>query len=426
LILSKKNHLASEFSMMIRILFSVLLLIVCVTTKAQHESVPYVILVSFDGFRYDYVKNFNPPNFKKFIANGSQAEALIPSFPSKTFPNHYTLVTGLNPGNHGLVDNSFYDRARNEFYGMRNKERVINPYYYGGVPLWELAKRNGMKSASYFWVGSEMSDENRRPDYYFPFDDKVDPQKRVDQVIDWLKLPEADRPHLITLYFSFPDHEGHMFGPNSEETKQAVLRADSLLGNLMQGVATTELPVNVILVSDHGMHELTVEESTYIFIDELVDRKNPHVKLVNGGTQTHLYIPDKHKRDSVYQVLKKNAKDYTVLKKEKYSARWYYQNARTGDLMVMANAHHYIREGSRERFLKSAKMGSTEGGHGYDPAEFIDIRGIFYAQGPNIKSGIVVAPFQNIHVYPLIAKILGLPLPRIDGKEEVLEKLFKK
>jgi predicted AlkP superfamily pyrophosphatase or phosphodiesterase len=131
LILSKKNHLASEFSMMSRILFSVLLLIVCVTAKAQHESVPYVILVSFDGFRYDYVKNFNPPNFKKFIAKGSQAEALIPSFPSKTFPNHYTLVTGLNPGNHGLVDNSFYDRARNEFYGMRNKERVINPYYYG-------------------------------------------------------------------------------------------------------------------------------------------------------------------------------------------------------------------------------------------------------------------------------------------------------
>jgi hypothetical protein len=137
-------------------------------------------------------------------------------------------------------------------------------------------------------------------------------------------------------------------------------------------------------------------------------------------------FPDKHKRDSVYQVLKRNAKNYTVLKKEEYPARWYYQNARTGDLMVMANAHHYIREGSRERFLKSAKVGSTEGGHGYDPVEFIDIRGIFYAQGPNIKSGIVVAPFQNIHVYPLVAKILGLPLPRIDGKEEVLEKLFKK
>jgi predicted AlkP superfamily pyrophosphatase or phosphodiesterase len=395
--------------------------------SAQQKSVPYVIMVSFDGFRYDYVQNFNPPNFKQFIANGSQAKALIPSFPSKTFPNHYTLVTGLNPGNHGLVDNTFYDPARKEIYKMSDKIKVADLYYYGGVPLWELAKRNGMKSASYFWVGSEMNEESRRPDYYFPFNDKVDPQKRVDQVIDWLKLPEAERPHMITLYFSFPDHEGHSFGPSSEETRHAVLRADTLLGNLMKGVVSTKLPVNVILVSDHGMHELTVEESTYIFIDELIDRKNPNVKLVNGGTQTHLYITDKHKRDSVYDVLKKNEKNYTVLKKEDYPARWYYNNSdRVGDLMVLAKPHHYIREGSRERFLKSPKIGSKEGAHGYDPAEVTDVRGIFYAQGPNIKSAITLEPFRNIHVYPLVAKILGLPLPVIDGKEEVLLKLYKK
>ena len=394
--------------------------------KAQQESTPYVIMISFDGFRYDYVQNFNPPNFKQFIAKGAQAEALIPSFPSKTFPNHYTLVTGLNPGNHGLVDNSFYDPARKEFYGMRDKVKVADPYYYGGVPLWELAKRNGVKSASYFWVGSEMSDETRRPDYYFPFNDKVDPQKRVDQVINWLKLPKSDRPHFITLYFSFPDHEGHMYGPSSEETRQAVLRADTLLGNLMKGVASTNLPVNVILVSDHGMHELAVEESTYIFIDELIDRKNPHVKLVNGGTQAHLYISDKHIRDSVYAVLKKNENNYTVIKKEDFPARWHYQNSRAGDLLVMANPHHYIREGARERFLKSAKTDSKEGGHGYDPEMVKDVRGIFYAQGPNIKSGITLEPFQNIHVYPLVAKILGLKIPAIDGKEEVLLKLYKK
>jgi predicted AlkP superfamily pyrophosphatase or phosphodiesterase len=412
---------------MLRVLFFLFFLLIGTSSNAQKKNAPYVIMVSFDGFRYDYVKNFNPPNFKKFIAKGSQAEALIPSFPSKTFPNHYTLVTGLNPGNHGLVDNTFYDPARKEIYKMSDKVKVADPYYYGGLPLWELAKRNGMKSASYFWVGTEMTEESRRPDYYFSFDDKVDPQKRVDQVIDWLKLPEAERPHMITLYFSFPDHEGHSFGPSSEETRHAVLRADTLLGNLMKGVTATNLPVNVILVSDHGMHELIVEESTYIFIDELIDRKNRHVKLVNGGTQTHLYISDKHKRDSVYDVLKKNEKNYTVLKKEDYPARWYYNNSdRVGDLMVLAKPHHYIREGSRERFLKSPKIGSKEGAHGYDPAEVTDVRGIFYAQGPNIKSGITLEPFQNIHVYPLVAKILGLPLPVIDGKEEVLLKLYKK
>lgn len=406
--------------------FSIVFLFASLLSNAQQESVPYVIMVSFDGFRYDYVKNFNPPNFKKFIAKGSQAEALIPSFPSKTFPNHYSLVTGLNPGNHGLVDNRFYDPQRKAIYTMSDKIKVADPYYYSGVPLWELAKRNGLKSASYFWVGSELTDESRRPDYYFPFDDKVDPQKRVDQVIDWLKLPAAERPHFITLYFSFPDHEGHNYGPNSEQTKQAVLRADSLLGNLMQRVEATSLPVNVILVSDHGMKELSVEEKTYIFINELIDRKNRAVIIANGGTQTHLYIQDKHKQDSAYAVLKKNEKNYTVMRKSEYPERWHYKNDRVGDLMIVADPGFYIREGNRERFLKVAKIGSKEGVHGYDPVDVMEMRGIFYAQGPNIKSGLTLKPFQNIHIYPLVAKILGLPLPQIDGDPEVLDELYRK
>jgi alkaline phosphatase D len=174
------------------------------------------------------------------------------------------------------------------------------------------------------------------------------------------------------------------------------------------------------------MSELTVQEETYIFIDELIDRKNPFVKLANGGTQTHLYVSDVHRRDSVYTVLKNSEKNYDVLKKENFPARWNYQHDRVGDLMVVATPGHYIREGSRERFLNSAKLESKFGVHGFDPVEVADMRGIFYAQGPNIKSGITVAPFQNIHVYPFIVKILGLPLPPIDGKEGVLNKLYRK
>jgi len=360
-----------------------------------------------------------------FISKGSKADALIPSFPSKTFPNHYTIVTGLNPANHGLVDNTFYDRDRDVVYGTRKKNLVVDPYYYGGVPLWELAKRNGMKSASYFWVGSEMSNEARRPDYYFSFDDSVNPESRVNQVINWLKMPESERPHLITLYFSSPDDEGHDFGPNAKQTRGAVLRMDSLLGKLMKGIESTKLPVNVILVSDHGMHELTVREEMYVFIDELIDRKNPSVKVVNNGTHTHLYFTDLKKRDSVYVVLKTYEKGFHVFKKNDFPARWHYQNDRIGDVIVLANTGHYIREGTREKFLTTAKIGSKIGEHGYDPELTTDVHGIFYAQGPNIKSGLTVAPFQNIHVYPLVVKILGLPMPTIDGKPEVLEKLLK-
>ena len=393
---------------------------------AQQKSVPYVILISFDGFRHDYVKNFNPPNFKAFISKGSQAEAMLPSFPSKTFPNHYSIVTGLNPGHHGLVDNQFYDRRRHQLYGMRDKLKVVDPYYYGGIPLWQLAKQNGVKSASFFWVGSEMSEEGRRPDYYFPFDDTVPPQARIDQALAWLALLESERPHLITLYFSFPDHEGHLFGPQAEETKHAVMKADSLLGNVMSGLQSAKLPVNVILVSDHGMSELTIQQETFIFFDELINKKDTSVIVVNGGTQAHLYIFNRTKRDSVYSLLKSKEKNFKIYRKEDFPDRWQYKVERCGDLLITAEPGHYLREGHWAEYSRTAKVGTNFGVHGYDPAVVTDMKGIFYAQGPNINAGIVIPVFQNIHVYPFIASILGLPLPPIDGDAKVLKGIYKK
>jgi predicted AlkP superfamily pyrophosphatase or phosphodiesterase len=408
-----------------RLIFFLSFLSAGVFSHAQRSDVPYVVLVSIDGFRHDYVKNFNPPHLSSFISKGSKTEALIPSFPSKTFPNHYSIVTGLNPGNHGLVDNTFYDRHRQVIYKMSKKKLVTDPYFYGGVPLWELARRNKIKSASFFWPGSEMTEDARRPDYTIPFDDDFDNNLRVDGVIDWLKLPAADRPHFITLYFSIVDHAGHDFGPSSEQTKQAVLKVDSLLGKLMKGIESTQLPVNMILVSDHGMYELTKREHTYIFIDELINRSDTTIKLANGGTQTHLYFKSKKTRDSLYAKLKKQENNFTVLKKEDSPKRWNYNHDRVGDIIIEAKLGYYIREGSRERFLKSLKAGDKFGVHGYDPELTPDVRGIFYAQGPNINSGITLPPFQNIHVYPLIAEILGLPLPKIDGSRDVLIKLYK-
>jgi predicted AlkP superfamily pyrophosphatase or phosphodiesterase len=401
------------------------LLILCTPLVAQHDGRPYVILISLDGFRYDYLTNFAPPHLMAFVKKGTHAEGLIPSFPSKTFPNHYTIVTGLTPGHHGLVDNNFYDRKRRTMYGMRDTSVVVDPYYYGGVPLWQLAKQHGVKSASYFWVGSEMNDENRHPDYYKKFNDKEDPRSRIDQALAWLRLPENERPHLITLYFSSPDHEGHDFGPNAPETRNAVLRVDSLVGNLLQGLKSVSLPVNVIIVSDHGMKELTVQESSYIFMDDLLNRRDTSVIIANGGTQAHLYISNKKKQDSVYNLLKTKQKGFYVLRKNEYPDRWDYKVDRAGDLMIIADEGKYIRGANWDSFLKTAKVGSKFGVHGYDPEEVKDVRGIFYAQGPNIKPGITLPAFQNIHIYPLIAKILALPLPPIDGKSEVLEKIYK-
>ena len=393
---------------------------------AQQKSAPYVILISFDGFRHDYVEKYNAPTFKSIYKKGAHAEAMVSSFPSKTMPNHYTIVTGLYPGHHGLVDNTFYDKARDAMFTRKDTEKLSDPYYFGGVSLWELARQQGMKSASYFWVGSELSVEARQPDYFYKYNDTVPNIQRIDQTFTWLKLPESERPHIITLYFSFPDHEGHDVGPEAPETGKAVLRADSLLNMLLTGLEDIELPVNVIVVSDHGMKELTEAKETYIILPELIDIENPDVKIANGGTQAHIYISNPAKKDSIYNVLKakEKEKNFKTYKKEEFPDRWNYKNDRVGDIMITAIPGFYFS--SSTSFSPTMALGSKFGVHGYDPMIVTDMRGIFFAVGPNIKKGVEVLPFQNINVYPLVAKILGLKIPQIDGKFEVLEKVYKK
>jgi predicted AlkP superfamily pyrophosphatase or phosphodiesterase len=385
---------------------------------------PYVILISFDGFRSDYVDQYQLPNFQQFIKEGAAAEGLIPSFPSKTFPNHYTLVTGLYPGHHGLVDNTFYDPAQKLDYGMRIREAVTNPYFYGGTPLWRLCYEQGVKSASYFWVGSELKEEGLHPDYFLDYDQSIPFNKRTEQVIKWLKLPEAERPHLITLYFSSPDWESHQFGPVAEETKNSLLKMDSLVGNFMNGLKELNLPLNIFLVSDHGMKELKHQVETYIFLDEIIP-SDFNIISVNGGTQAHIYTSGLQQRDSLYSLLSANIKNYTVLKREEFPERWHYDNERSGNILIVAKPGHYIVSGTRQKTLSSREIGATFGVHGYDPAKVRDMYGIFYAKGPNIKPGSKVPAFENIHVYPLLAAILGLKIPQIDGKAAVLESIRK-
>jgi predicted AlkP superfamily pyrophosphatase or phosphodiesterase len=398
------------------------LLIASFFSWAQKNATPYVVLVSFDGFRYDYVTKYNLPHFKELMNQGASAEAMIPSFPSKTFPNHYTIVTGLYPGHHGLVDNSFYDRKLKRQYGMRDQSAVTDPVFYGGTPLWQLAQQQGLKSASYFWVGSEAPVRGKFPDYYFKFDDTFPNEKRIDQVIDWLSLPEEDRPHFISIYFSLVDHVSHDFGPNSKETQQAVITADSLLGNMMDKLKSVKLPVNLIVVSDHGMVELKQEKTTYITLNKLFNTNDKEIILANGGTQAHLYT---NNPDSLYTILKKQENHFKVYRQKDFPFHWNYKNQRVGDPMIVANLGYYITTAAKD-FVKNPPKIPVFGVHGYDPMETKDTHAIFYAMGPNIKSGIIIKPFENIHVYPFIAKILGLKIPKVDGDVKVLNGIYKK
>jgi alkaline phosphatase D len=402
------------------LLLSLLYLAFSLSAFARQQERPYVLMVSFDGFRHDYVEKYQLPNFSEFIRTGAAAQALIPAFPSKTFPNHYTLVTGLYPGNHGLVDNAFYDRELNVQYGMRDRDRVEDAAFYGGIPLWQLAQQQGLKSASYFWVGSEAPVQGQYPSYYYRYEESVPNRDRVDQVIQWLKLPPAERPHLITLYFSLVDSEGHSTGTQSEKLQETLMEADAILGYLMEALRSVGLPVNVILVSDHGMLELAQQEKTYITLSRLMHVKSPSVRIINGGTQVHLYTSNV---DSLYQALKRSAVNFRVYRKTELPKSWHYRHQRVGDILLVAEPYYYFTTVDKNFGNISYPV---FGVHGYDPYRVPDMNGIFYANGPNIKAGLSVTAIENVHVYPFIAHLLGLKAPKTDGSLKLLMPLYRK
>jgi predicted AlkP superfamily pyrophosphatase or phosphodiesterase len=395
-------------------------------TRELQQETPYVIMISFDGFRHDYVEKYDAPNFKKFIAEGASAEAMIPSFPSKTFPNHYSLVTGLYPGNHGLVDNSFYDKELDLQYGIGNRSMVENSAFYGGLPLWQLVQQNGMKSASYFWVGSETAIAGSFPDYYHIYDEKIKNEDRITAVIDWLNLPKSERPNFISLYFALVDSQSHRTGPNSEETKQTVLEADRLLGLLMEKLKNVDLPVNVIITSDHGMNEIQPKDENLITYEDVLKGLNQkEFRFVSNGAHAHFYVQDNANIDKIYKGLKTKENHFKVYKKDEFPANWHYNNERVGDILVTMDADYYLTSASNK--ARQIAAGITRGEHGFDPYVTEDMGAIFYANGPNIKADAKLPKFENVNVYPLVAQILGITqLPEIDGKLEVLKSIYRR
>lgn len=391
------------------------------------EKKPIVILISLDGFRYDYVERFQPENLSRFIAEGTAAKGLIPSFPSKTFPNHYTIATGMLPDHHGLVDNSFYEPEKDQVYTMGNRDIVQDGYWYGGKPLWVLAEENGLKAVSYFFVGSEAPVQGIRPSEYFDYDGKVPNLTRIAKVFDWLSLPDSERPSLITLYFSDMDDVGHAYGPdNHEMIGKALQKLDHELGALIEGVESFDLPIHIIFVSDHGM--APVEKQKLINLDELTEGVD--ARLVNNGALVHVHLADPStKVDAIQKITQRSEHvqiDDFVGNKNYTDVTRYPQ--RFGDFIVIPEFGYYLADNrGMMRYQNRSALLKTEvfGEHGFSP-KHQEMWGIFYARGPKLKSELVIEPFQNIHIYPLVCQLLGLPIPAdIDGKSEVLNPILK-
>jgi alkaline phosphatase D len=380
--------------------------------RAEQLSKHYVVLVSIDGFRYDYARLYGTPHLDAIAKDGATApDGMLPAYPSVTFPNHYTLVTGLYPEHHGIVAMSFYDPARKERYAFNDAKTVTDGSWYRGVPLWSLAEKQGMRAACFFWPGSEAEIAGARPSYYLKYDDGVPDQERVDQVVDWLKLPAEKRPHFITLYFGEVDHAGHEYGPDAPETRAAVRHVDSVIGTLHAHLAKLHLPVDLVIVSDHGMAK---QEGDWIDLDQYAD-------FSGVETAGALMYPDSEAAAAkLYAKLRIQSDKFKVYRRSRMPAELNYTGEpRIGDPVVVATGPYSIRvHGSDDPGKGHAP---NKGVHGYDPRIVPEMRAIFYAEGPDIRKGAVLKSFENVSVYSFLADILGLDAPATDGDASVLE-----
>lgn len=382
---------------------------------------PYVIMISTDGFRYDYAKKYNAENLLKLSNQGVQAKAMLPSYPSITFPNHWTLITGLYPSHHGLIDNFFYDYKRKQPYAMSNRKNAEDGSWYGGVPLWSLAEKQNMVSASLQWVGSASDAGGIRPTYYYPYHEKFSPSEKVNKVINWLKLPEEIRPHFISLYFPEVDGAGHHYGPEAKETEAAVHLIDNAIGELVQKVNDLGLEnVNFVFVSDHGM--IQVDGGNPLEIPSVLLDKN-RFDYYNSQTLLRVYVKNPNEVKVVYKELKANkTDDYEVYLDKKLPNYLHFATRddkynRIGQILLIPKAPKIFLEKGRK---------TSVGKHGYNPRIVPEMKATFFAWGPEFKNNLVINEFENINVYPLVAEILGLKIDeKIDGKLNVLKPILK-
>ena len=383
--------------------------------SAWAQSQHYLILVSLDGFRWDYAKRDNATHLLAIGRAGVWApEGMLPAYPSLTFPNHYTLVTGLYPEHHGIVANSFLDSMRGARYSMHDRKSTTDGSWYGGVPLWSLAESKGMRTACLLWVGCEAKIAGFRPSYYATFDGKTQAshaaeQARIDDTLALLRMPVEERPHFIAMYFSEPDQEGHEFGPDARETRAAALRMDVLVGRLRDALATTGLPIDLVVVSDHGMAKT---DGSWIDLDQFANLSGIEVvgDLLYGNTEAD--------RTRVYDELNHASSKFMVFRRRNVPPDLdYSENSRAGDPIIVATGPYAIRAHASAGAVSPPP---TAGMHGFDPHIMPEMNASFFAAGPDVLPGKTVAPFDNVNLYPWMAHLLGIHPPKNDGSLYIL------
>lgn len=361
------------------------------------------VLVSFDGFRWDYPSYYDTPFLDRMASHGVEG-SLIPSFPSKTFPNHYTLATGLRPEHHGIIANSFLDRATGAKFSLGNPKTKSDPRFYHGEPLWLTAQRQGLRTAVFYWPGSDVAISGKRPDVWHDYGEKphMTFAQRADSIVAYLDKKAA--PDLIMAYFEEPDASGHSFGPQAKETRRAVEAADSLLASLWARIERTGMggKVNLVVVSDHGMTWFTpsrkIKPSDYL-------RKEWYDAL-DGNLPCNVYAPERWQQDSIVKALA-GVPHLRAWRKADIPRYLHYQaDANIGDVLVLPDEGYLFCDGD-----------TYDGGvHGYDPY-CGDMQAVFRAWGPDLRQGVSLGKMNNTAVYPLVCHLLGIKPAANDGEE---------
>lgn len=376
---------------------------------------PILILVAFDGWRGDYLDRIEAPALHRLAAGGVRSEGLVPVFPALTFPNHYTLVTGLRPARHGIVSNTMLDPAIPGRFALSNTAVTSNPAWWHGEPIWHTATRQGLRSATMFWPGSDVAIAGRYPTYWRRFQHTMPPADRTNQVLAWLRLPEDERPRLITLYYSDLDTAGHNEGPDSPAVREAAARVDHELGRLVDGVATLGLETRVhwIVVSDHGMTPLSGDR--LIVLDDYLDPAT--VQVVDTGPWLTLN-PVGTSADDIHAKLHGRHPHLRVFRSAELPARYGLAgHPRLPALVALADEGWFIV--TRDYLARRDPAARWGGAHGFDPSH-ASMRGLFVAAGPRLAQGRLIPPFENVHVYELLCAILGLTPAANDGDPAVV------
>jgi predicted AlkP superfamily pyrophosphatase or phosphodiesterase len=390
----------------------------CSPAPTKRDGYSPLILISFDGYRADYIERGLSPNLSALARDGVHAQALRPAFPTLTFPNHYTIATGLYPDHHGIVHNRMIDPVSGKRFVYSDPKTTGDPSWWGGEPLWVSVERQGKHASTMFWPGADVAIGNVRPDHWKTFDARMSPDARVDQALAWLDLPSGQRPDFVTLYFERIDHEAHEHGPDSEGVDAALREMDAALGRLLDGLKQRGLDAaaNLVIVSDHGGTASGLDK--VVLLDDIVDVGD--IDLINAGVLAEFAPKAGHEAQVERAVLQPHDHARCWRKSEVPPRLHYGTNARIPPLLCLADDGWLI---NTRAYMHSPKRKISNGEHGYDNDD-PKMRALFVAHGPAFRRGLVVPEFDNVDVYPLLAHVLGIQAQPNDGNYDEVKSML--